>query len=277
MPELPEVETFVRSLTTGGMSGSPILNRTITDVNLYWEKTLALSDVESFSAWFKGRAFRSVSRRGKYLLLEIDDRTLLIHLRMSGDLRTVPVDDPIGKHDRFALTFEDKDRLVFRDARKFGRIWLVANPETVLAKLGVEPLSDDLSVDYLRTGLAKTKRAIKTVLLDQSFIAGLGNIYTDECLFLAGIHPAIPAADLVIRAPEKIARLRETIREVLQEGIRKNGASFDWVYRGGDFQNYFNVYQQTGKPCPVCGTEIVRTVVGQRGTHYCPKCQPEDA
>lgn len=187
MPELPEVETFVKSLTSGGMTGSPILNRPILFASLYWEKTLAAQDAGDFTAWFVGKSVAEVTRRGKYLMLRIDDRFLLIHLRMSGDLRTVPATGAIGKHDRFSLTFVDGERLVFRDPRKFGRIWLTQGPETVLAKLGVEPLSGALTADYLRVGFTKSARPVKSLLLDQGFIAGLGNIYTDEALFRAGI------------------------------------------------------------------------------------------
>lgn len=275
MPELPEVETFVKSLTSGGMTGSPILFRPILFASLYWRRTLEASDADDFEGWFAGKSFESTARRGKYLKLKIADRYLLIHLRMSGDLKTVPADSEIGKHDRFALTFNDGERLVFRDPRKFGRLWLVRDPEAVFAKLGVEPLSDAFTPDLLRAGLAKTNRPVKTVLLDQRFIAGLGNIYTDEALFRAGIHPLTPGCELVKAAPERMERLWETIRAVLSEGIRNNGSSFDWVYRGGDFQNHFNVYGKKGELCPTCGAAIARTIVGQRGTHFCPNCQPD--
>lgn len=274
MPELPEVETFVKSLTSGGMTGPSILSRPVSFASLYWRKSLEAADVGDFESWFAGKSFESAARRGKYLKLKIADRTLLIHLRMSGDLKTVPADSEIGKHDRFALTFSDGERLVFRDPRKFGRLWLLRDPEVVFAKLGVEPLSDEFTPDVLCAGLAKTNRPVKTVLLDQSFIAGLGNIYTDEALFRAGIHPLTPGAALVKTAPERVGRLWNTIRGVLREGIRNNGASFDWVYRGGDFQNHFNVYGKKGEPCPICGAPIERAVVGQRGTHFCPNCQP---
>lgn len=274
MPELPEVETFVKSLTSGGMTGSPILNRPILFASLYWEKTLAAQDAGDFTAWFVGKSVAEVTRRGKYLMLRIGDRFLLIHLRMSGDLRTVPATGAIGKHDRFSLTFVDGERLVFRDPRKFGRIWLTQGPETILAKLGVEPLSGALTADYLRVGFTKSARPVKSLLLDQGFIAGLGNIYTDEALFRAGIHPQTPANRVAGLGIERIEALRRAIQDTLSEGIRRNGASFDWVYRGGDFQNYFGVYGKKGESCPRCGAEIERIVVGQRGTHFCPRCQP---
>lgn len=274
MPELPEVETFVQSLTSGGMTGSPILSRPIVFASLYWRKSLEAADVDDFEGWFAGKSVASAARRGKYLKLQIADRYLLIHLRMSGDIKTVPANAEIGMHDRFALTFQDGERLVFRDPRKFGRLWLLRDPEAVFAGLGVEPLSDAFTPAVLRAGLAKTKRPVKSALLDQRFIAGLGNIYTDEALFRAGIHPRTPGSAIVKAAPERVERLWEAIRAVLSEGIRNNGASFDWVYRGGEFQNHFNVYGKKGEGCPDCGAAIERTVIGQRGTHFCPDCQP---
>lgn len=255
------------------MTGASILNRPFCNAALYWERTLAAQDVGDFFTWFRGKSVDSVGRRGKYLKLRIDDRWLLIHLRMSGDLRTVSADRPVGKHDRFALTFTDGERLVFSDARKFGRIWLLRDPDTVLSGLGVEPLSDELTVEFLQTAFAKTRRPIKTVLLDQSLIAGLGNIYTDEALFLAGIHPLLPAERAARMDSDRLGTLRTAIRAVLIEGIRLNGASIDWVYRGGEFQNHFNVYGKKGGGCPRCGGSIARIVVGQRGTHFCPRCQ----
>lgn len=273
MPELPEVETFARSLSNGGMTGSSILNRPIRDAALYWERSLAAQDAGDFFIWFRGKTVDSVGRRGKYLKLRIGDRWLLIHLRMSGDLRTIPADAPVGKHDRFALTFIDGERLVFSDARKFGRIWLLRDPETILSKLGIEPLSDALTAEFLRGIFEKTGRPIKSVLLDQSLIAGLGNIYTDEALFLAGIHPLTPAQRVARMNLTRLESLREAIQSVLTEGIRRNGASIDWVYRGGDFQNHFSVYGKKGAACPNCGAAIERTVVGQRGTHFCARCQ----
>lgn len=274
MPELPEVETFARSLSAGGMTGSSILNRPFCDAALYWERTLAAQDAGDFRAWFRGRSVESVGRRGKYLKLRIDDRWLLIHLRMSGDIRTVAADQPVGPHDRFSLTFRDGERLVFSDPRKFGRIWLIRDPETVLAKLGIEPLSDALTAEFLRRAFETTRRPVKSVLLDQSLIAGLGNIYTDEALFRAGIHPLTPAERAARMDDGRLEALRTAIRSVLIEGIRNNGASIDWVYHGGGFQNHFSVYGKKGDACPRCGAVIARIVVGQRGTHFCPRCQP---
>ena len=177
---------------------------------------------------------------------------------------------PFEKHDRLALEFNNGQRLVFNDTRKFGRAWLVKDPAEVLGGLGPEPLDDLLTPETFFNMLHSRSRQLKPLLMDQSFIAGLGNIYTDEALHLAKLHP-LAVSDQITQ--EASARLLTAIREVLGEGIRRNGASIDWVYRGGDFQNHFSVYGRAGSPCPVCGTPIERLVVGQRGTHICPNCQ----
>ncbi|HOR78751.1 MAG TPA: zinc finger domain-containing protein, partial [Anaerolineaceae bacterium] len=162
-------------------------------------------------------------------------------------------------------------KLVFNDTRKFGRAWLTEDPQKVLSGIGPEPLDPDLTPDKFHAMLQVRSRQIKPLLMDQRFLAGLGNIYTDEALFSAGIHPLRRSDTLTQPEAE---RLLAAIREVLQQGILAKGASIDWVYRGGDFQNHFQVYKRTGSPCPRCGTPIQRIVVGQRSTHFCPVCQP---
>jgi len=273
MPELPEVETFVRSLKYGGMTGNSIINRQIVSADLFWNRTLAGSDAaEGFLEWFPGKTIRDVSRRGKFILISIPPKTLLIHLRMSGDLKVTDGSGAeIGKHDRFRLAFTDGGRLVFSDPRKFGRIWLIAAPETVLGSLGIEPLDDGFTPEWLYDKLYTSNRMIKSVLLDQRVIAGLGNIYSDEALFSAGIHPARSARSL---STAEVARLVQAIQTVLRDGIQYNGASIDWVYRGGSFQHHFKIYGRTGEPCLICGTKIEKTTINQRGTHFCPRCQP---
>lgn len=164
-------------------------------------------------------------------------------------------------------------RLAFNDARKFGRVWLTNDSCLVLNNLGPEPLSPELTPRLFYQMLASRRRQLKPLLLDQTFLAGLGNIYTDEALHLAGLHPLVLANKLSPRHAEK---LLEAIRSVLQEGIKRNGASIDWVYRGGEFQNHFRVYQRTGEACPCCGSAVERITIGQRGTHFCPSCQPEE-
>jgi formamidopyrimidine-DNA glycosylase len=273
MPELPEVETIVRVLRDGGITPS-ILGETIREVNLLWERTLAEPEARLFSSLLVGQTIREITRRGKFLLFHLDREVLLVHLRMSGDLVVEPADAPLPTHHRLVLYFESGRRLSFNDPRKFGRVWLTPDPQSVLGGLGPEPFSADFTPERLFSMLHERRRQLKPVLLDQSFLAGLGNIYSDEALHRARLHP-LRTSDSLTQA--EAGRLWEAIRAVLEEGIRRNGASIDWVYRGGDFQNYFRVYQRTAEPCPVCGTPIERIVVGQRGTHFCPNCQVLEA
>ena len=268
MPELPEVETIARKLRPH------LLGKTIKDVDLRWSRTLAFPSPKKFKAQIKGQEIKEVTRRAKFFILHLSDFSLLIHLRMSGDL--LIKDSKIGpaKHDRLILRLlsahENVSNLVFNDTRKFGRIWLTADPQEVLGRLGPEPLSKKFTPQWLHAALHSKHRQLKPLLLDQRFLAGLGNIYTDESLNVAKLHPLATSDSVTSQQAEA---LHEAIRKVLKEGIRRNGASFDWVYRGGEFQNYFRVYDRAGKPCPTCGTTIERIIVGQRSTHFCPNCQ----
>jgi formamidopyrimidine-DNA glycosylase len=190
---------------------------------------------------------------------------------MSGDLFVEPADAHLAPHHRLVLDFESGWRLAFNDPRKFGRVWLTSNPEMVLGELGPEPLDEQFTAQDLFQRLQQKRRQLKPLLLDQTFLAGIGNIYSDEALFLAKLHPLTISDSL---SQGQATALWSGIRQVLQDGIQRNGASIDWVYRGGDFQNYFRVYQRTGEACFICGSPIQRIVVGQRGTHICPVCQP---
>ena len=191
---------------------------------------------------------------------------------MSGDIIVEKQDSTRDqKHDRLVLHFSDGSRMAFNDTRKFGRAWLVEDVTEILGKLGPEPLDKALTPVLFHGKLRRAKRQIKPLLLDQSFLAGMGNIYTDEALFLSRIHPHTRANKL---DQEQAGNLLSAIRQVLLEGIKRNGATIDWVYRGGDFQNHFQVYQRTGKNCFRCGNPIKRILVGQRGTHFCEHCQP---
>lgn len=264
MPELPEVETFARSLRP------ELTGRTILSANLFWPRTLAVPSPQEFAEQIAGKPILGVSRRAKYLDLELAGLHLFIHLRMSGDLRLCLSPYAPEKHDRLTLTLSGGRHLVFNDARKFGRVWLTAHPQDVIGGLGPEPFDPAFTPQALHTGLHQRRRQMKPLLLDQSFLAGLGNIYSDEALHLSGVHP-LRLSDTI--TPEEADRLYQAIQSVLLAGIEHNGASIDWVYRGGGFQNYFRVYARASQPCPVCGTPIQRIVVGQRGTHFCPNCQ----
>ena len=271
MPELPEVETIARLLRDGAPGQPSLVGRHILGADLLWERTLAEPSAEGFILRLDHQAIETITRRGKFLQLRLSRDWLLFHLRMSGDLLVRPSDAPHEPHDRLLIALDGGIMLVFNDARKFGRAWLVEDADRVLGDLGPEPLDEGLTPDGFFTRLQATRRQLKPLLLDQGFLAGLGNIYADEALNLAKLHPLTPANNLTL---QQAGCLLESIRLVLQAGIQRNGASIDWVYRGGDFQNYFRVYQRTGLPCPECGTPIARIIVGQRGTHFCPHCQP---
>jgi formamidopyrimidine-DNA glycosylase len=264
MPELPEVETFVRQLKPA------LVGKTILSIDLRWKRTLAMPSPRKFKEQIKGQKIIDVGRRAKYLNIQLEDFNLLVHLRMSGDLLIKNSTIGLEKHDRLIIKLSGNKSLVFNDTRKFGRVWLTANPEHVLGTLGPEPFSKEFTPQWLHMALHTKKRQLKPLLLDQTFLAGLGNIYTDEALHIAKLHP-VAASDSVTEAQAEA--LHEAIRKVLKAGIRRNGASIDWAYRGGQFQNYFRVYGRDGEACPVCGTKIERITVGQRGTHFCPKCQ----
>ncbi len=281
MPELPEVETIARSLRNPAdrpftdsfslQTRPGVIGRKIREGIICWPRTAAAPDASVFLSRVKGQTIHAVERRGKFLILRLDTDFLLFHLRMSGDIRVEEeLPNTIQKHDRFILAFTDDSRLVFNDSRKFGRVWLENDPQRILGRLGPEPFSEQLTPEKFLQMLKSRKRGVKTLLMDQTFLAGLGNIYSDEALFLAHIHPQQRSDTLDL---ERSAELLNSIRSVLNDGILRNGASIDWVYRGGDFQNYFKVYQRTGKACYTCGNAIERIVIGQRGTHFCPHCQ----
>jgi formamidopyrimidine-DNA glycosylase len=271
MPELPEVESIVQRLREGKET-TPLLGRRITGVSLHWPRHIVQPSVSTFRKRIKGRVINDVRRRGKYLIFELDEGNLLIHLRMSGDLTITPTEEPRGPYEHTIFYLDKPWQLRFSDARKFGLIYYVNDPGSILNQLGPEPLDSSFTSDRLARMLKKHHRMLKPLLLDQSFLAGLGNIYTDEALHYAGLHPQIRSDTL---SSEQVEKLWHGIQITLREGLRQNGASIDWVYRGGNFQNHFRVYQRTGEPCPICSTPIERIVVGQRGTHICPNCQPE--
>ncbi|MDO9545329.1 MAG: bifunctional DNA-formamidopyrimidine glycosylase/DNA-(apurinic or apyrimidinic site) lyase [Pelolinea sp.] len=277
MPELPEVETIVRSLINPpDKADFSIIGRRIKNVLVFWERTLANLPPGEFISRVKRQSVQAVGRRGKFLVLTLSKDTMLIHLRMSGDLRMEKniglsgAEIPPQKHDRLILVFDEDVRLAFSNPRKFGRVWLVADPEEILRNLGPEPLEEGLDAGCFHDMLGRHKRQLKPLIMDQHFLAGMGNIYTDEALFLAKLHP-LKRSHMLTEAESDA--LLNAIRTVLREGIRRNGASIDWVFRGGDFQNQFKVYGRAGDACLVCGTDIQRLIVGQRGTHICPNCQ----
>ncbi len=264
MPELPEVETIARKLKP------ELVGRKILSADLRWSRTLAAPSPKKFAEQIKGQKILGVGRRAKYFILHLSSYSLLVHLRMSGDLHIKDSTNEPEKHDRLIIKLSGNKSLAFNDTRKFGRVWLVTDPAEIFSALGPEPLGKDFTPRWLHSALHSKQRQLKPLLLDQTFLAGLGNIYTDEALNIAKLHPLRESSSVTAKQAEA---LHDAIRTVLNEGIRRNGASIDWVYRGGEFQNYFRVYDREGKPCKKCGTKIRRITVGQRGTHFCPRCQ----
>jgi formamidopyrimidine-DNA glycosylase len=272
MPELPEVETIRRQLAPH-LDGRKILEAQILDAR--WTRPEPPGAVE---AELRGATVERVSRAGKYLVWSLSaERFLLMHLRMTGTLLFDPVAPP--PHTRVLFELDDGHRLVYVDPRRFGTGHLVfgeaGRDEYLSARIGIEPLTPGFTAEHLHW-LARDRTApVKAFVLDQRRIAGVGNIYADEALFRAGIHPLRPAGRLT--AGEWV-RLRDGIEEALSAGIEAKGASIDDFRHldgaRGSFQDRFLVHRRAGKPCPNCGREIRKIVVGGRGTYVCEHCQP---
>ena len=271
---MPEVETIARSLRRGADGAPALPGSVIRRAILRWPGHIAQPSVGTFRSRIAGRTVLDVRRRGKYLVFPLDSGALLIHLKMTGDLVLSPAQSARDRFERTVFVLEEGWELRFNDARKFGRVYLVGDPSEILGALGPEPLSRGFTAGSLAERLAGRRRFLKPLLLDQSFLAGMGNIYADEALHRARLHP-LRRSDALTK--EEVYRLWKGIRGALRQGLRHNGASLDWVYRGGGFQNHFRVYQRAGKPCPTCGTRVVRSVIGQRAAHYCPSCQQEES
>lgn len=275
MPELPEVQTIVNVLNASGLPGCRIIGATVL-----WPKTVAPSGApEHFSRLLKGKSIISVGRRGKYLVIELTEKYwLLIHLRMTGRLELIPRAIPAGPYARAIIGLADNRYLVFHDTRKFGRFYLTAEPESVTGSLGPEPLDPEFTAKVFAQHLAGRRRQIKPLILDQRFLAGLGNIYVDEALWLARLHPQRTSDSLT---PGEILSLHRAIRSVLRQGIRNAGTSLgkgngNFVSPDSDLgrnKNQLKVFRLTGQPCKRCRYPIERIVVGQRSTHICRKCQ----
>ncbi len=270
MPELPEVETICRALRNGGRDAPTIIDWQIERAEVYWKKTLADPIQQEFTLRVIDQRVLDVRRRAKFIVIQLSKDFLVVHLRMSGDLRVEPNSKDLQKHDHLVVWFQNGNHMAFNDPRKFGRIWLRNDVEGLFARLGPEPLELQSS-EIFYNRLLQRKRQLKPLLMDQNFLAGMGNIYTDEALHIAGLHPLMNSSELTQKEAQK---LLFAIQDVLSTGIQRNGASIDWFYRGGSFQNEFRVYGRSRQPCPICGTLIEKIVVGQRGTHFCPICQP---
>lgn len=276
MPELPEVETIRAQLA------ERIPGRTLTGVQVFDPKLVSPEEPEDVVARLVGRRIASVGRRGKYLLIGLDgDETLAVHLRMTGRLHWTPgapTEEERFLRARFHL--DDGSTMTFGDMRRFGRAWIVSGaPDEVedywRARVGVEPLSPRFTARVLEDLLEGRRGPIKAVLLNQALVAGLGNMYVDEALYQAGVHPLRPAGSL---DPAELRRLHRAIRDRLAAAVEAGGASID-SYRDslgekGTMQDLLRVHLHAGEPCLRCRTTIVKTRVAQRGTYFCPRCQP---
>ena len=275
MPELPEVQTVVNNLNALGIAGS-----TITRASVHWPKTIAAMTPARFRKQIKGLSIKEFSRRGKYVVVRLSRGwTLLIHLRMTGRLNWTPRGIRRGKHEHVVLQLDQTNELRFHDTRKVGRLFLTQTPETILSKIGPEPLERSFSQKRLHQMLDVKKRQMKPLLLDQTFIAGLGNIYVDEALWEAGIHPQRVSSSLT---EKEIAALHKAVRLVLKRGLKNLGTSlgtgkgnfYSVAGRKGRNADELKVFRRTGEACPRCGSTIERRLVAQRGSHICPACQP---
>jgi formamidopyrimidine-DNA glycosylase len=286
MPELPEVETIRRDLM-------PLLRgRAFTHVWVSPEAPRLVQAVPAgrpacrtgrqaptaadFACLLPGRRIEDISRRGKFLVFHLSGGLyLIVHLRMTGALLLRRPSAPPDRYVRAVLSLDDGSELRFSDLRKFGALWLVPDPSPVLGRLGPEPLDGGLMPSLLREVTARRRAPIKSLLLDQRALAGLGNIYADEALFAAGLHPQRPASSL---SDSEVERLHEAIGRVLTAALDDRGASFsDYVDasgREGRHQFRVQVFRRTGQPCYVCGREIARVKVAGRSSHFCPRCQP---
>lgn len=273
MPELPEIETIK------GVIEPQIQGLTIENVTVNRPEVIAYPTANAFRNLLTGQTFSRMERRGKFLIFMLDSGDhIVLHLRMTGCLLLIPSDLPKEKHTHIIFLLSNKKELRYSDTRRFGRFWLIQNDETDtfsgIGKLGVEPFSPDFTVEYLNSHFGKRKKTVKECLLDQSVVAGIGNIYSDEILFSAGIYPACPANCLSRTEWEQLAA---TIPERLSYFIKVNKTTPEEYLetKGQDYRNtpFLQVYGQEGKPCPKCETTLLRIVVGGRGSVYCPVCQ----
>jgi formamidopyrimidine-DNA glycosylase len=274
MPELPEVETISRDLIAAGVVG-----RVVSCGRVYWDRSVAEPSAAEFCRRIEKRRVAGVRRRGKFLVLDLaDGEALLVHLRMSGRLHLVPASQARQSHEHVVIGFEDGSELRLHDTRKFGRVYLVHDAEAALARLGPEPLAPEFTASRLGSMLERRNRRIKPLLLDQGFVAGIGNIYADEALWEARIHPMRPAGSIT---GTEARALHRAIQLVLKRGLRNLGTSlgtgkanfYSVGRRRGRNSDQLKVFRRTGLPCPRCGAAIARIIVAQRSTHLCPKCQ----
>ncbi len=274
MPELPEVQTIVDDLKAAGLIGRSIVKSTV-----HWAPTIAGHSAADFRRRIKGQTVREIYRRAKYIIFLFAGGTgLAVHLRMTGRFQLSQGHQERCKHVHVILSFDDGRDLCFHDTRKFGRFFLVDDPGSFLSALGPEPLSPGFTTRELGLRLAGKHRHLKPLLLDQHFVAGLGNIYVDEALWTARLHPLRRADALT---PDQIRKLHGAIRHVLRQGLKNAGTTlgrgqnnfYSLGQSRGRNGDQLKVFRRTGEPCPRCGRPIIRIIVAQRSTHICEHCQ----
>ncbi len=276
MPELPEVETIRRVIEP------QIKGLVITEVSVRRPEVISYPEAGEFCRRLTGQTISHMTRKGKFLAIHLENKErVILHLRMTGCLLVAPSSCPEEKYTHVVFAFNNGRELRFSDMRRFGRFWLVREGETDTysgaAKLGIDPLSPECNAEYLSAHLHKRRKAIKECLLEQTIVAGIGNIYSDEILFAAGIYPARPANSL---AHTEWERLAEVIPERISYFIKKNGITPEEYLesKGKDYRNtpFLQVYGQAGRPCPKCGETLCRMVIGGRSSVYCPVCQKNE-
>lgn len=267
MPELPEVETIRRSLLSNE-------NAVLVQLEILHPGVLRRQDFDPAELY--GQPIRKIARRGKFLVFFMQEkRHLIVHLGMSGRFYMVEKEQELtGKHIHAVLHLDNGRRLVYQDARRFGGLWFITDMEDFFCRMGCEPLEDEFNPNHLAKLVKDRKVAIKTLLLNQNMIAGIGNIYADEALFAAGILPQRPAGSL---SNGEVKRLTKAIKKVLTGSIEQRGTTFrdfrDGYNQSGGFQYHLQVYGRTNEPCLVCGRPIIRERIGGRSSHYCQHCQ----
>lgn len=272
MPELPEVEAVKRGLDQS------IVGKRVTAIEVMWPKIIRHDDIEAFKQSLIGQVCQRIDRRGKFLLIYFDTHVLLSHLRMEGKYFLCDKEQPVHKHTHVILELDEQEELRYHDVRKFGRMELLEIGQEFqhpsLAKLGPEPTPATFSTHVIKEYLSGRTTAIKNILLDQRMVAGIGNIYADEILFDAYVHPEMSAAEIT---DEEIQQLYYSIISIMQAAIKAGGSTIrsytNMFGEAGHYQVYHQVYGKDGESCSRCGTIIEKTKVGGRGTHFCPNCQ----
>lgn len=275
MPELPEVETIRKTLIQF------IKDKEISHVEILWPNIIKHpDDTEIFKHQLQGQSFLNISRRGKFLIFHLEDYDLVSHLRMEGKYSVHPEEEVLDKHTHVIFTLTNGEQLRYNDVRKFGTMHLFKKDSYEKLKpinqLAPDPFEEGFTLKYFKNKLMRTRRAIKNVLLDQTVVAGLGNIYVDETLFKAQVHPLKPANKLT---EAEIKQIKKYAKETLEEAIIQGGTTIrSYVASDGEmgmFQQELFVYGQEGTPCPTCADEIIKIRLSNRGTHLCPSCQRE--